>query len=101
MRGEAGDEHREEVDLSRRQAAGPGRHHALPAAMDRGKFTLYNVAGAVIWVVGITAAGYFFGNIPWVQNNLQIIIWSLILIPGVLALWGVWKASRNKKDGHA
>ena len=71
------------------------------AAMDRSKFTLYNVVGAVIWVVGITAAGYFFGNIPWVQNNLQIIIWSLILIPGVLALWGVWKASRNKKDGHA
>ena len=71
------------------------------AAMDRSKFTLYNVVGAVIWVVGITAAGYFFGNIPWVQNNLQIIIWSLILLPGVLALWGVWKASRNKKDGHA
>ena len=71
------------------------------AAMDRSKFTLYNGVGAVNWVVGITAAGYFFGNIPWVQNNLQIIIWSLILLPGVLALWGVWKASRNKKDGCA
>ncbi|MDO5653647.1 MAG: DedA family protein [Brachymonas sp.] len=66
------------------------------AHMSRGKFTLYNVVGGVLWVIGVTAAGYFFGNIPWVQENLQIIIWGLILVPGVLALFGAWKASRNK-----
>ena len=34
------------------------------AEMTRSKFTAYNVVGAVIWVIGLTAAGYFFGNLP-------------------------------------
>lgn len=68
------------------------------AAMQRGKFTLYNIAGALIWVVGVTLAGYFFGNIPWVKENLEIIIWSLILLPGVLAIFGAWRA--GKKQSH-
>jgi membrane-associated protein len=66
------------------------------AEMTRSKFTLYNVVGAVLWVMGLTALGYFFGNLPWVKANLSKIIWALILIPGVVAVWGGWKASRNK-----
>ena len=62
------------------------------AAMSRGKFTSYNVIGALIWVVGLTLAGYLFGNLPWVQANLSKIIWALIIIPGLIALYGGWKA---------
>ena len=65
------------------------------AAMDRGKFTLFNVAGALIWVLGIVTAGFFFGNIPWVRENLEKIIWAMIIIPGLLAIWGAWKGSRS------
>ncbi len=36
------------------------------AAMSRVKFTLYNIVGAVIWVLGICTAGYFLGSLPWV-----------------------------------
>jgi membrane-associated protein len=64
------------------------------AAMGRAKFTLYNVVGAVIWVVGLTLAGYLFGNLPWVQQNLSKIIWAMIIIPGLIALYGAWKARR-------
>jgi membrane-associated protein len=64
------------------------------AAMSRGKFTSYNVIGALIWVVGLTLAGYLFGNLPWVQANLSKIIWALIIIPGLIALYGGWKARR-------
>ena len=64
------------------------------AEMSRGKFSLYNVAGAVIWVVGLCLAGYFFGNLPWVQANLSKIIWALILVPGLIALFGAWRASK-------
>lgn len=39
--------------------------------MSRAKFSLFNVVGAVLWVVGISAAGYFFGNMEWVKNNLE------------------------------
>ncbi len=64
------------------------------AEMTRGKFTLYNVVGAIIWVVGLCLAGYFFGNLPWAQANLSKIIWVLIIVPGLIALFGAWKASR-------
>jgi len=64
------------------------------AEMSRGKFTMYNVVGAVIWVIGLTAAGYFFGNLPWVQANLSTIIWALIIVPGLIAIFGGWRAAR-------
>ena len=62
------------------------------ADMSRVKFTLYNVVGALIWVISLTLAGYLFGNLPWVKENLSKIIWALILLPGLLALYGAWKA---------
>ncbi len=67
------------------------------AEMTRSKFTAYNVIGAVIWVIGLTAAGYFFGNLPWVQANLSKIIWALIIIPGLIAIYGGWRAARAEK----
>ena len=67
------------------------------AAMSRSKFTLFNVVGAFIWVLGIGTAGYFFGNLPWVQANLEKIIWGLILVPGLIAIYGSWHAGRKEK----
>lgn len=71
------------------------------AEMTRTKFTAYNVIGALIWVVGLVGAGYFFGNLPWVQTNLSKIIWAMIIIPGLIALYGGWKASREAKRNPA
>ncbi len=68
------------------------------AEMSRTKFTAYNVIGALIWVVGLCSAGYFFGNLPWVQANLSKIIWAMILIPGLFVLYGAWKASRSARQ---
>jgi membrane-associated protein len=62
------------------------------AEMTRSKFTAYNVIGAIVWVIGLTAAGFFFGNLPWVQANLSKIIWALIIVPGLIALIGGWRA---------
>ena len=67
------------------------------AEMTRTKFTAYNVIGALIWVVGLVGAGYLFGNLPWVQENLSLIIWAMIFIPGLIAIFGAWKASREAK----
>jgi len=67
------------------------------AEMTRTKFTAYNVIGALIWVVGLVGAGYLFGNLPWVQENLSMIIWAMIFIPGLIAIFGAWKASREAK----
>ena len=65
------------------------------AAMTRRRFTAYNVAGALIWVVGVCAIGYLFGNLPWVKQHFEKIIWAMILLPGLLALWGAWKGRRS------
>lgn len=67
------------------------------AEMNRSKFTLFNVVGALIWVIGITVVGYLFGNLPFVQQHLQKIIWAMIIIPGLVALYGGWKARRMQE----
>jgi membrane-associated protein len=64
------------------------------ADMDRRRFTLFNFLGAFIWVWGICIAGYTFGHIGWVKANLDKIIWAMILIPGLMAVWGAWRARR-------
>lgn len=71
------------------------------AAMDRGKFTLFNVAGALLWVLGIGTAGYFFGNLPFVRQHLEKIIWGLILVPGLIAIFGAWRAGRAERAREA
>ena len=65
------------------------------AHMTRRKFTFYDITGGALWVGGIVTAGYFFGNMPWVKAHLDKIIWAMIFIPGALAIYGSWKASRT------
>ena len=67
------------------------------ADMSRAKFTGFNVAGALLWVLGICTAGYFFGNFAWVKTNLDKIIWAMIFIPGLIAIFGAWRAGRTAK----
>ena len=65
------------------------------AQMTRRKFTFFDVTGGLLWVGGITLAGYAFGNVPWVQHNLEKIIWAMLVIPGLIAIFGAWKSRRN------
>ena len=67
------------------------------ADMSRSRFTAYNVIGALIWVLGIATAGYFFGNLPFVREHLDKIIWALIFVPGLIALFGAWRAGRAER----
>jgi membrane-associated protein len=62
------------------------------AQMNRSKFTLFNVVGALVWVLGICTAGYFLGSIPWVKEHLDKIIWAMIFIPGLVVIAGALKA---------
>ena len=65
------------------------------AQMTRRRFTFFDVTGGTLWVVSLVGAGYLFGNIPWVKENLDKIIWAMILLPGLLAIFGAWKARRS------
>src|SRR5690606_15623547 len=56
------------------------------ASMPYPRFALYNVTGAIVWVVSLGYAGYFFGNIPLIKDNLTVVIIAIIILsilPGV------------------
>lgn len=42
-------------------------------------FASYSIAGAVLWVISLTCAGYFLGSIPWVKNNFTLVIYGIVL----------------------
>jgi membrane-associated protein len=65
------------------------------ARMTRRKFSLYDVTGGALWVGSIVTAGYFFGSVPWVKANLEKIIWAMIIIPGLVILFGAWRSRRK------
>jgi membrane-associated protein len=62
------------------------------AEMTRSRFTLYNIGGGALWVISLSLAGYLFGNIPWVKQNLEKIIWAAIFVPGLIVIVGAWRA---------
>lgn len=63
-------------------------------AMGYAQFTFFNVVGAVTWVVSLTLAGYFFGNLPWIKANLTLVIVGIIVVSLIPVAIGAWKARR-------
>lgn len=52
-------------------------------------FAAYNVVGALLWVLLFTYAGYLFGDLPVVQENLKLLIVAIIVLsvlPGVIEI---------------
>ena len=60
-------------------------------AMTWARFTFFNLIGAFAWVVSLTLAGYFFGNLPWVQRNLSAVIIGIIAISMIPVVIGWWQ----------
>lgn len=54
-------------------------------------FATYNVVGGVTWVVLFTLLGYFFGNIPFVKKNFELVIIVIILVSVVPMIVEWWK----------
>ncbi len=67
------------------------------AAMGAREYTIYNVAGALLWVGALTYAGFFFGNIPWVRGNLTAITLGVIGV-SLLPLVYAFVKSRMRKQ---
>jgi len=67
------------------------------ARMRYGKFALYNVVGAVLWVGGLTVLGYFIGNLPWVRAHFSWVALALIIVPGLPAVFEVLRHTVFKR----
>ncbi|MCK0507180.1 DedA family protein [Aromatoleum anaerobium] len=61
-------------------------------SMTYARFTLFNVIGALAWVVSLTFAGYWFGNMPWIKQNLTLVIVAIIVLSLVPVAVGAWKS---------
>ncbi|MBI5774668.1 MAG: DedA family protein [Verrucomicrobia bacterium] len=71
-------------------------------SMTYGRFMSYNVSGALLWVVLLVPAGYFFANVPFVQKNFSIVILAIIflsILPAVFELFREWKRLRQERGG--
>src|SRR5258708_1314051 len=64
-------------------------------AMSYRRFLVFNVTGAVLWVALLTYAGFFFGNLPMVRNNLTAVILGIIVLSVMPAIIECWRARRT------
>lgn len=59
------------------------------AQMSYSRFSLFNITGALIWVISILFCGYFLGSIPFVKEHFEVIVIGLILLPGLPAAYQI------------
>ena len=69
--------------------------------MSYGFFFRWNVIGGLTWVATFTLLGYFFGNIPFVQKNFELVIIAIVLISFIPAVMEWVKASRESRKQKA
>lgn len=66
------------------------------SSMSHARFQLFNILGALIWVLLLVLLGYFFGNIPFIKQYLNVIVLVGIgaaIVP--IAIGALWKMSRR------
>lgn len=58
--------------------------------MDYRRFLPFSLVGGIAWVGSLTLAGYFFGNIPFIKQNLTLVIFGIVilsLLPGIIGFF--------------
>jgi membrane-associated protein len=68
------------------------------AGMTYTRFLSYNVVGAVTWIISLVYAGYLFGNIPWVKNNLTLIVVLIVVVSLLPAITTFLKERRSQRE---
>lgn len=64
--------------------------------MNYARFLQFNIIGGVTWVVSLTLLGYFFGNLPFVQENFETVIFGIIFLSIVPMIVAYLKAKLSK-----
>lgn len=62
-------------------------------------FLFYNIAGGAVWVISFVAAGYYFGNLPFVRKNFTLVIFAIIVISILPIVIEFVKARRARAAG--
>lgn len=69
-------------------------------SMNYRTFIKYNVIGGFVWVFGLTLLGYFFGNMPVVQENFETVIIGIIVISILPMIWEFISAKIKKNKAE-
>jgi membrane-associated protein len=59
-------------------------------------FFSFNVIGGLLWVIGLSLAGYFLGSIPWIKDNFEKVIFGIIFISILPIIFEFLKAKFSK-----
>ena len=68
------------------------------ARMSYSKFFFYNLVGGAGWVVSMTAAGYWLGQVPWIQQNFELAVLGIVVLsvlPMAIGVFRNWLAVRR------
>lgn len=65
--------------------------------MGYSRFILFNVVGAVVWVLGFIGLGYLFGNLPMVKKNMEAVTLGIVFVSVLPIVWEMWKSRQEKK----
>jgi membrane-associated protein len=71
------------------------------AGMEYRRFISYNVIGGIAWISSLVYAGYVFGNIPWVKQNLTLIVLAIVAISLLPAISTFIKERRPRREPPA
>ena len=69
------------------------------AGMSYRRFLSYNVVGGIAWISSLVYAGYLFGNIPWVKNNLTFIVIAIVVVSLIPAVSTFIRERRSRRSG--
>lgn len=69
--------------------------------MNYAKFITFNISGAILWVGLFVGAGYFFGNLPFVRENMKIVILGIIIVSVAPIAWDVFKSWQENRKTQA
>jgi membrane-associated protein len=67
------------------------------AGMEYRRFFAFNVVGGILWVASLVYAGYVFGNIPWVKDNLTWIVIGIVVVSLIPAVVTFMQERRSSK----
>jgi len=66
-------------------------------SMKYGRYILFCITGAVLWVGGVTTVGYFFGGIPVIKNNFEKVVLLIVFISILPIVWQFFKGKTADK----
>ncbi|MBL8850663.1 MAG: VTT domain-containing protein [Planctomycetaceae bacterium] len=73
------------------------------ARMDYRQFAFYNIIGGITWVLSMTTAGFWLGQIPWVQDNFEKVVLTIVFVsvlPVLIGAGKTWLQSRARAESR-